>query len=61
LLALLHGRWRRRVVTVVAGPGFGKTVLLGQAVQEHALRAHGVDLVLDAACLRCHSTVRALR
>ena len=47
LLAQLQARWQRRLVSVVAGPGFGKTVLLAQAVEENRLAPRGVDLWLS--------------
>src|SRR4051794_8334030 len=34
LSSLVAQRWDRRVVTVVAGPGFGKTVLLTAAMND---------------------------
>ena len=45
LVSLLAQRWDRRLVTIVAGPGFGKTSLLAQALMpEQPLR--GVDVWL---------------
>jgi len=46
LLRLLSGRWDRRVVSVVAPAGFGKTTLLAQAAEENALAPRGVDVWL---------------
>lgn len=39
LLQRLAARWERRLVTLVAGPGFGKTVLLAGAVGDRQERA----------------------
>jgi ATP/maltotriose-dependent transcriptional regulator MalT len=36
LLSTLALRWERRLVTIVAGPGFGKTALLAAALADHA-------------------------
>ena len=36
-LEVVGQRWARRAVTVVAGPGFGKSELLAQAVAENRL------------------------
>lgn len=46
LLAVLRGRFERRVTAVVAGPGFGKTTLLTQAVAENRLDPAGYDVWL---------------
>src|SRR4051812_37718373 len=46
LLALLQERWQRRLPAVVAGPGFGKTTLLAQALAENRLAPLGRDLWL---------------
>jgi len=35
LVRLLEGRWDRPVTLLVAGPGFGKTTVLAQAVRAH--------------------------
>ena len=43
LLARLHTRFERPLTAVVAAAGFGKTTLLGQAVQENALSPLGED------------------
>ena len=43
LLATLRGRFDRRVTVVVAGPGFGKTTLLAQALSENRLDPLGID------------------
>jgi len=47
LLTVLLGRFERRLVTVVAPAGFGKTTLLAQAVAENALLPRGVDVWLS--------------
>jgi DNA-binding SARP family transcriptional activator len=39
-------RWSHRVVTVVAGPGFGKSVLVAQATAENALAPRGAEVVI---------------
>jgi DNA-binding SARP family transcriptional activator len=43
LLRRLQGRWDRPVTVVVAGAGFGKSSLLGQAMDENALAPRGDD------------------
>lgn len=48
LLGRLAQRWDRRLVTVVAGPGFGKTVLLAAALAENRLKPAGRDLWLSS-------------
>ena len=47
LLAALAQRWERRVVTVVAGPGFGKSRLLAAAVRDDARPAGATDVWLS--------------
>ena len=44
VLELLAGRWSVPVTAVVAGPGFGKTVALAQAVRANQARPRGVDV-----------------
>lgn len=44
LIAVLHERWDRRLTTIVAGPGLGKTSLMAQARLENALAPRGVDV-----------------
>src|SRR5215207_1246385 len=46
LVELMHERWHRRVVLVVGGPGFGKSVLLAQAMAENALAPRGTDVLV---------------
>jgi LuxR family transcriptional regulator, maltose regulon positive regulatory protein len=46
LVEMLATRWHRRAVTLVAGPGFGKSVLLAQAIAENNLAPQGVDVFL---------------
>ena len=46
LLELAGERWTRRVVTLVAGPGFGKSVLLAQLSAENRLAPRGAELVV---------------
>lgn len=43
LLTVLQGRWDRRVTALVAGAGFGKTTLVGQALAENRLDPRGLD------------------
>lgn len=43
LLRRLQGRWDRPLTVVAAGPGFGKSSLLAQAVDENALAPRGHD------------------
>jgi ATP/maltotriose-dependent transcriptional regulator MalT/DNA-binding SARP family transcriptional activator len=49
LLRALLGRWDHRVMTVVGGPGLGKTTLLAQAVAENRLAPRGEDVWLGLA------------
>ena len=53
LVELLGARWEQRAVTVVAGPGFGKSVLLAQAMAENGLAARGTDILV--ACTAADS------
>ena len=39
----MHERWDRRVTVLAAGPGFGKSSLLAQAIDENALAPRGDD------------------
>jgi DNA-binding SARP family transcriptional activator len=57
LVRLLEGRWDRPVTLLVAGPGFGKTTVLAQAVRAHQVAPRGVDVWVsceaayeDSAC-----------
>src|SRR5918994_3908756 len=43
LLQRMHERWDRRVTVLSAGPGFGKSSLLVQAIDENALAPRGDD------------------
>ena len=43
LTSLLTGRFDRPVTTLVAGPGFGKTTLLAQAVRQNLAGPVGID------------------
>jgi DNA-binding SARP family transcriptional activator len=54
---VLAGRFARRVTVIVAGPGFGKTVLLDQA-RRHDPAAWGRDVRLD--CRPEHAAAAAL-
>jgi len=44
LVRLLEGRWDRPVTLLVAGPGFGKTTVLAQAVRAHQVAPRGIDV-----------------
>ena len=44
LVRLLEGRWDRSVTLLVAGPGFGKTTVLAQAVRAHQVAPRGIDV-----------------
>jgi LuxR family transcriptional regulator, maltose regulon positive regulatory protein len=44
LIRRLEQRWERPVTLVVAGPGFGKTTVLAQAVRAHLLAPRGIDV-----------------
>lgn len=44
LVRRLEQRWERPVTLVVAGPGFGKTTVLAQAVRAHLLAPRGIDV-----------------
>ena len=47
LVRLLEGRWDRPVTLLVAGPGFGKTTVLAQAVRAHQAAPRGIDVWLS--------------
>jgi DNA-binding SARP family transcriptional activator len=49
LVRLLEGRWDRPVTLLVAGPGFGKTTVLAQAVRAHQAAPRGIDVWLSCA------------
>ena len=44
LLSRLDERWEHTVTVVCAGPGFGKTTMLAQAVRSNLLEPRGVDV-----------------
>ncbi|HMG62325.1 MAG TPA: hypothetical protein VK599_05200, partial [Streptosporangiaceae bacterium] len=44
LVRMLEGRWDRAVTLIVAGPGFGKTTVLAQAVRAHQVAPRGIDV-----------------
>ena len=46
LIEPLRGRFERRLTVIVAGPGFGKTTLLGQAMAENDIERLGHDVWL---------------
>jgi DNA-binding SARP family transcriptional activator len=57
LVRLLEGRWDRPVTLLVAGPGFGKTTVLAQAIRAHQVAPRGIDVWVsceaafeDSAC-----------
>jgi LuxR family maltose regulon positive regulatory protein len=47
LVHLLEGRWDRPVTLLVAGPGFGKTTVLAQAIRAHQAAPRGIDVWLS--------------
>src|ERR1700749_1290077 len=47
LVRRLEGRWDRPVTLLVAGPGFGKTTVLAQAVRAHQIAPRGIDVWLS--------------
>jgi DNA-binding SARP family transcriptional activator len=47
LLAVLAGRFERRLTVVVGGPGFGKTAVLASAMADNELQPHGADVWLQ--------------
>jgi ATP/maltotriose-dependent transcriptional regulator MalT len=49
LLDQMALRWQRRLVTVTAGPGFGKTVLLGAAIAADAPGTRDIWLSCEPA------------
>ena len=54
LLTTLLNRFERRLLTVVAPAGFGKTTLLAQAVGENALLPRGIDVWLSCEPADAH-------
>lgn len=44
LLRSMAGRWSHRAVSVIGGPGLGKTTLLAQAIAENQIAPHGEDI-----------------
>ncbi len=46
LVELLASRWQTRAVVITAGPGFGKSVLLAEAMAENTLAPRGVDVLV---------------
>ena len=52
LVELMNSRWERRAVLLVAGPGFGKSVLLSQMTAENALAPRGTDIFVGALSRR---------
>ncbi len=47
LVRLLEGRWDRPVTLLIAGPGFGKTTVLAQAIRAHQVAPRGIDVWLS--------------
>ena len=58
LVERLARRWDHPVTLVVAGPGFGKTTALAQAVRAHLLCPRGVDAWVS--CTAAHGDAAAL-
>src|SRR5215213_5340819 len=54
-------RWQRRLVTVTAGPGFGKTVLLGAATAADATGTRDIWLSCEPADESDEHLLRGLR
>jgi LuxR family maltose regulon positive regulatory protein len=52
LVRRLEQRWERPVTLIVAGPGFGKTTVLAQAVRAHLLAPRGIDVWVT--CVAAH-------
>lgn len=48
VLPLLRGRFERRLTALVAGPGFGKSTVLAQAMGENAIERLGIDVAIAA-------------
>jgi DNA-binding SARP family transcriptional activator len=66
LVRLLEGRWDRPVTLLVAGPGFGKTTVLAQAIRAHQAAPRGIDAWVscepayeDSACF-AHALLDAI-
>jgi LuxR family transcriptional regulator, maltose regulon positive regulatory protein len=47
VVRLLNERWRHRAVVLTAGPGFGKSVALAEAVAENAMAPRGADVLVE--------------
>jgi len=47
LIEHLSQRWSRRVTSIVAGPGFGKSILLAQAMRENEVAPRGDDVLIE--------------
>jgi LuxR family transcriptional regulator, maltose regulon positive regulatory protein len=58
LLSILQLRWERRLVALVAGPGFGKTTLLNQALAQNQLVTRGTDILVT--CTAADGVVSSL-
>src|SRR5215831_10921168 len=50
LVRRLAARWTTPLTSIVAGPGFGKSTVLGQAVRDHALEPSGIEVWVS-----CHA------
>ncbi len=61
LLDVVAGRWSRPVTAIVAGAGFGKSTLIGQALAEHRAVPTGVDLHLRLGAADAHAVRLAQR
>jgi LuxR family transcriptional regulator, maltose regulon positive regulatory protein len=53
LVELMSARWQQRAVCVVGGPGFGKSVLVAQAIQENMLAPRGTDVLVTCSSSQC--------
>jgi LuxR family transcriptional regulator, maltose regulon positive regulatory protein len=58
LLEVMDARFERSLTLLVAGPGFGKTTSLSQALERNSVSPRGVDLWLS--CRAVHRTAPAL-
>lgn len=50
LVRRLAARWTKPLTLLVAGPGFGKSTVLGQTVRDHALEPSGIEVWVS-----CHA------
>lgn len=59
LVQSLAQRWERALTLVVAGPGFGKTTVLAQAVRAHLLAPRGIDVWVNCEAAHENSLLLA--